>query len=705
LPYQKTATVTRILDGDTFEAIVDGKTISIRVAGINTNEVSHAKMCWADEATDRLEELIDEKQVVLTARHKDSLSLGRPIRHVYLQGDGGYTDIAEVLVEEGFGTALIFDTEPDFAERYQQAFWSAVDRGDRLHNPDGCGVGPDRGMELVVSAIWDADGNDDENVNGEYTKIRNAGSTPANLKDWLFHDSTATADYHFGNVVIPPGETLVISAGKGTDTASHLFLGRDKPMLSPTDGVYVFDADEDLRFFSSWPCYNSCRSPEGDLRILEAVADPPGVDTPDNETVTLYNPTSQPVPVHDFRLEDYPFVLDLQLPPTGPFPNNGIVPPSGRVIVHVGSGTNSFEPASGSTPAEIHVYWNKAKTMLTNTGDTVKIVTLDAQTWDCLAWGKQTCDDDPGIAPPLTSHVERVAGSNRYNTSAALAASSDPSDISTVYVVTGGAFPDGLVAAVAAGRAGGLVLLTQTKSIPSAVRSELSRLDPDRIVIAGGPAAVSPKVEKDLQNFAPDVTRLSGADRYDTAALVAKMSYPEGADIVYLASGANFPDALAASPVAAFTDGPVLLTRSNSLPKTTRKVIQSLNPSKIVVIGGEAAVSAKVFDVVDSLTDATMTRRAGSNRYSSAAQLSKTTFPSGVDAVYIATGTAFPDGVSAAGSAALAGGPMLLTSPASVPGSVLAEIERLNPGRVVVVGGTAAISLNAYDQIRAAAGD
>jgi putative cell wall-binding protein/endonuclease YncB( thermonuclease family) len=707
LSYQKTATVTNVIDGDTFDAEIDGSIVRIRIAGVNTNEIIHATKCWADEAKLRLTDLIEGEQVFLTARSEgstsDSESGPRPLRHVYLPGGGGvFTDVAETLVSEGYGLPLIFisNGEPDFAERYETAFWYAAGQGVRLHDPTGCGAGPDQGMDLTISAIWDADGDDKVNVNGEYAKIRNEGSTPASLKDWFFQDTTSTSSYQFGDVTIQSGETLVVHAGIGTDTTTRIYLGGTKPMLSPHDGVFLIDTDEDLRFYSYWPCYDNCRTPEGDLRVLEVVANPSGVDTADNESVTLYNPTSWPVPAHDFRLESWPYVLDLELPPTGSFPNNGIVPPSGRVVAHVGSGTNSFEPASGSTPATIHLYWDKPAPILTNSGDTVKVVTLDAETWDCVAWGTITCNDDPGIAPQLVSHVERIAGPNRYDTAAALSASNDPDSISTVYMVTGASFPDGLVAAVAAGRANGTVLLTRPTSLPGSVRAELSRLSPDRIVIAGGPAAVSSKVESALGAYAATVTRLSGSNRYDTAALVAKNAYPDGADLVYIASGTAFPDALAAAPVAAYADGPVLLTLPNKLPGTTRNVLKTLKPSRIVVIGGEAAVSAEVFSTIESVTGATVTRQAGANRYSSATQLSKTTFPPGTGTVYIATGVAFPDGVSAAAASALAGGPMLLTRPDSVPRSVLTELERLDPYRVVVVGGTAAVSTAVVNEIR-----
>jgi len=84
-------------------------------------------------------------------------------------------------------------------------------------------------------------------------------------------------------------------------------------------------------------------------------------------------------------------------------------------------------------------------------------------------------------------------------------------------------------------------------------------------------------------------------------------------------------------------------------------------------------------------------RREGKDRYSTAVEISKTTFDPGVDTVYMATGEDFPDAL--VGSAASGGnGPILFVTRDAIPTVTAAELRRLAPKRVVVLGGTGVVS-------------
>lgn len=86
-------------------------------------------------------------------------------------------------------------------------------------------------------------------------------------------------------------------------------------------------------------------------------------------------------------------------------------------------------------------------------------------------------------------------------------------------------------------------------------------------------------------------------------------------------------------------------------------------------------------------------RLSGETRYSTAAAISKATYPvAGVPVVYITSGENFPDSLSAAPAAASQGGPILMVTSGSAPGETLAELKRLKPKRIVVIGGTHAVS-------------
>lgn len=98
-------------------------------------------------------------------------------------------------------------------------------------------------------------------------------------------------------------------------------------------------------------------------------------------------------------------------------------------------------------------------------------------------------------------------------------------------------------------------------------------------------------------------------------------------------------------------------------------------------------------------------RVSGSNRYSTAVQMSKTTFPAGsVDTVVLATGENFADALAASGLAGAYEGSLLLTTRDAVPTVVLAELSRLGADKVVIVGGTAAVSASVETYLRNVAG-
>ena len=95
----------------------------------------------------------------------------------------------------------------------------------------------------------------------------------------------------------------------------------------------------------------------------------------------------------------------------------------------------------------------------------------------------------------------------------------------------------------------------------------------------------------------------------------------------------------------------------------------------------------------------TVDRLAGPDRYATAVAISQqfTT----ADTVYIATGTNYPDALSAAPAAGAIDAPLLLTLPYGLPAVVQTELERLNPSTVYLVGSTAAIQSSVRTQIEA----
>jgi len=196
--------------------------------------------------------------------------------------------------------------------------------------------------------------------------------------------------------------------------------------------------------------------------------------------------------------------------------------------------------------------------------------------------------------------------------------------------------------------------------------------------------------------------RLAGADRYSTSAQVSQHSFTSPQDAVFIASGNDFPDALAGGAAAAKQVAPLLLTSPARISTAVSTELKRLAPTKIYVLGGTNAVNAAAVSTLNAI--AATERIGGVDRYETAANISKAVFAT-ASTVYIASGLNFADALSGGPGAAKQGGPMLLTSPASLPAATRSELARLQPSQVVVMGGTSAVTLAVVDQIKGAVPD
>ena len=101
--------------------------------------------------------------------------------------------------------------------------------------------------------------------------------------------------------------------------------------------------------------------------------------------------------------------------------------------------------------------------------------------------------------------------------------------------------------------------------------------------------------------FGTNALRVWGEDRYETAVAISQVWSPEDAAVVFLATGQNFPDALAGA-ASTLIAGPVLLVTRDTLPAVTAAEIQRLQPCFIVAFGGPNAISDAVINQARSLT-------------------------------------------------------------------------------------------------------
>ena len=196
---------------------------------------------------------------------------------------------------------------------------------------------------------------------------------------------------------------------------------------------------------------------------------------------------------------------------------------------------------------------------------------------------------DPGAT--WTRNPQRIAGADRYQTSVDLSNAAFPNGAPAAVVVSGESFPDGLAAGPLAVLLGGPVLLTQRDQVPATILAELQRLQPSSITVVGGTAAVSDAVVASITGAtALTPTRIFGDDRYLTAAAVAA-KFPSAGKVAYVASGVDFPDALAAGAAAANATAPLLLVGQEEGTPAAATALSTLQPAEVRVAGGASAVS------------------------------------------------------------------------------------------------------------------
>ena len=200
--------------------------------------------------------------------------------------------------------------------------------------------------------------------------------------------------------------------------------------------------------------------------------------------------------------------------------------------------------------------------------------------------------------------VIRAAGANRYATAAEVAVDIETLGGATdrVLIANGTNFPDALAMAPLAYAHTAPILLVKPGSIPAETAKAINDIGATTGLIAGGTGAVSAGVETQLHNLLLDadqpagLTRLGGADRYETASLIAKWAGLHGWcswHYVGVATGVNFPDGLAGGATTGFNGGVMMLVKTTSVPSYTSALLTT-NKAEIEhleIFGGTGAVS------------------------------------------------------------------------------------------------------------------
>ena len=301
----------------------------------------------------------------------------------------------------------------------------------------------------------------------------------------------------------------------------------------------------------------------------------------------------------------------------------------------------------------------------------------------------------PATPKPTTT---RISGADRYEAAVNVSKAAYPETAPVVYVVTGANYPDALSAGPAPGSEGGPLLLTTTESLLPAVAAEIKRLQPDKIVVVGGPNSVSPKVLSTLEGLQSNTVRISGADRYEASQNLAKYAFgTTGAATAYVATGANFPDALSAGAAAASTDGPVVLVNGDATAPdaATLALLNDLEVETVKIAGGPASVSLGV-EAGLANDDRSVARFGGADRFEASATINADAFASSTEA-FLVTGLKFPDALSGSAWAGAINAPLYVTLPDCVPSETLAAMRAQGVTDVTLIGGPASLSQKVLD--------
>jgi len=277
----------------------------------------------------------------------------------------------------------------------------------------------------------------------------------------------------------------------------------------------------------------------------------------------------------------------------------------------------------------------------------------------------------------------RFAGADRDTTAVAVSQATFPAAQSAGAAVLArdDGFADALVGGPLAAATRAPLLLTPSDALATSTRVELQRVLPPggTVYLMGGPTALGPILEGEVNALGFRTVRVAGPDRFTTAVAVANLL--GSPSTVFEASGLNFPDALSSVPAAASVNGAILLTNGDTQATATASYLAD-HPGNRYAVGGAAAAA-----------DPSAIALVGADRYATNAAIARAFFPT-TRSVAVATGAAFPDALGGGVLSAASAMPMLLVSSNGIPEPVHAYLATHGAtiASVDVIGGVSAVS-------------
>lgn len=202
-----------------------------------------------------------------------------------------------------------------------------------------------------------------------------------------------------------------------------------------------------------------------------------------------------------------------------------------------------------------------------------------------------------------------------------------------------------------------------------------------------------------------NVNSLAGSYRSTTSTAVSRHLYPNGfasnkdEKTVILTTGYEFADALSAGPLTrVYGKAPILLTESSKLDYYVKNEIKRLKAEKVIIIGGEQAVSRSVENELESIGVEVVERFGGDHRYQTNERILEKM--KDVEGYFVVSGTSFADALSVAPIAAAKNWGIVLTEKDHIRQTVLNKIK----GKpALIIGGDAVVSQNVENKVRSVA--
>jgi micrococcal nuclease len=226
--------VERVIDGDTLIVAGPDGPIRVRLIGINAPERGE---CLDGEATAQLTDLLGGQSIVLVADVSNVDRYGRLLR--YVETSGGL-DVGLELVRQGLAISRRY--APDLARNdlydAAQTEAQAAERG--IWARDACGIADEADGFITIEIRYDADGNDNDNLNDEWVRFQNTGPQQVDLDGWLVADESSSNRYRFRNLVLEPSTSVTLFSGCGTDTQDERYWCSEGSAIWNNSGDTVF---------------------------------------------------------------------------------------------------------------------------------------------------------------------------------------------------------------------------------------------------------------------------------------------------------------------------------------------------------------------------------------------------------------------------------------------------------------------------------